>query len=130
VAPARKKKPPVPLHELEAEVMEEVWRRGEASVREVLDKLNRGSKKRAYTTVMTILNRLDEKGLLKRRREGRRDIYIPMMTRERYLDARAEAEVGALVSEFGDVALSHFAQQVDQLDPEQLKKLRRLAEDD
>ena len=45
---------PPPLHELEAEVMEEVWHRGEASVREIMMALNVAApRERAYTTYMT-----------------------------------------------------------------------------
>ena len=119
--------PPPPLHELEALVMEEVWRRGRATVREVLTALNRGTKERAYTTVMTIMSRLDGKGLLSRTRIGKSDLYEPVMSREQYQNARAQAEVEALVDEFGDVALAHFAEQVDKLDGEQLRALRELA---
>ena len=53
---AKRKTPPPPLHELEALVMDEVWRQGQATVREVLTALNRDTKERAYTTVMTDLN--------------------------------------------------------------------------
>lgn len=119
---------PPALHELEVEVMELVWARGQSSVRETLDELNRrGEKQRAYTTVMTTMARLDAKGLLSRRRVGKGDIYSPVMSREEYLEARAQAEVGALVSEFGDVALVHFARQMDRLDPKRREELRRLA---
>ncbi len=107
--------------------MEEVWERSEASVREVLDALNRGAKRRAYTTVMTIMARLDRKGLLTRRRQGKMDLYSPVVDRDTYMDARAQAEVSALVDEFGDVALAHFARQVDRLDAERLRELRSLA---
>jgi predicted transcriptional regulator len=121
--------PPAPaLHELEAEVMDAMWKLEEASVRDVMDALNRaGSKPRAYTTYMTILSRLNGKGLLSRRREGKTDIYVPVHTREEYADMRAEAEVAALVETFGDVALTHFARQVADLDPERRKALERLA---
>src|SRR3954464_10436134 len=62
---------PPALHELEAEIMEEVWRRGECGVREVLDALNdRNDTPRAYTTVMTVMHRLDHKGLLRREPRG------------------------------------------------------------
>src|ERR1022692_2963866 len=85
---------PPPLHELEAEVMEELWRSGEAPVRAVMDALNsRGSKQRAYTTYMTILARLHKKGLLGRRREGKTDFYAPRQDRDEYLAVRARAEV-------------------------------------
>ncbi|HEV2074923.1 MAG TPA: BlaI/MecI/CopY family transcriptional regulator [Thermoleophilaceae bacterium] len=122
--------PPPQLHELEAEVMEEVWARGEATVREVLDALNEGSKRRAYTTVMTVMARLDRKGLLTRRRQGRMDVYSPLIERRAYMDARASAEVSALVDEFGDVALAHFARRMDGLDAERIRKLRSLAHGD
>lgn len=107
--------------------MEEAWRRGEATVREVLDSLNSGARERAYTTVMTTMSRLHGKGLLARRREGRSDVYAPALSREAYRDARARAEVSGLLEEFGDLALAHFARQVDALDPERRDALRRLA---
>jgi predicted transcriptional regulator len=119
---------PPPLHELEAEVMDEVWKQEEASVRAVMDALNRRTRKpRAYTTYMTILARLDTKGLLNRRREGRTDYYTPVHSREQYADLRARAGVDSLVEQYGEVALSHFARQMAQLDPERRRQLQRLA---
>src|SRR5438445_3919553 len=74
---ARSKKPappPPPLGELEAEVMEHVWERGESSVRAAMEALNaRAAEPRAYTTYMTVLARLHAKGMLERRREGKSD---------------------------------------------------------
>ena len=125
---ATKKDTPPPLHELESEVMDEVWRRQEASVREVMEALNaRPPKARSYTTYMTIMARLFTKGLLKREREGKTDLYRPAYSREEYADLRAEAEVTSLVDEFGEVALSHFARQMAGLDPERRRALQRLA---
>jgi predicted transcriptional regulator len=125
--PGRKKVPPA-LHDLEAEVMEEVWRQDEASVRSVLEACNRGRRQpRAYTTYLTIMVRLDRKGLLARRREGKTDFYRPRLSKDAYQAARAEAEVEALVDQYGDVALSHFARQMAQLDPERRRALQRLA---
>jgi predicted transcriptional regulator len=129
VAPRKRSVPPA-LHELEAEVMKEVWRRDEVTVRQVLEALNRGSKQRAYTTVMTIMARLDEKGLLERRRQGRADVYKPRLSREQYLAARAEAQVDELVADYGDVALAHFARQLEGLDGRRRAALRKLAEDE
>ena len=125
---ARSNPVPPPLHELESEVMEELWTSGEAPVRAVMDALNeRTRRKRAYTTYMTIMSRLDEKGLLQRRREGKADRYRSVYSRDEYRELRARSEVSALVSEFGDVALAHFARQMNDLDPQRLKELRRLA---
>ena len=123
--------PSVPprLHVLEAQVMAELWEAGEAPVRVILDALNaRSVKQRKYTTVMTIMARLHTKGLLERRREGKTDISTPRLSREEFQQARARAEVGALVDEFGDVALVHFAKQMAELDPRRREQLRRLAQ--
>ena len=131
--PARKAKnrtEPVPpaLHELESEVMEELWASGEAPVRAVMDALNkRATKKRAYTTYMTIMARLHKKGLLVRRREGKTDFYAPAQDRDDYLAVRARSQVEELVAQYGDVALSNFAQQMAGLDPARRRALQRLA---
>ncbi len=108
--------------------MEEVWTQGEASVRAVMNVLNaRAEKPRAYTTYMTILARLDRKALLTRRREGKTDFYRPLLSREEYADLRAQAGVDSLVAQYGEVALSHFARQMAQLDPARRRQLQRLA---
>ena len=121
---------PPPLHELEAEVMEAVWKskQDEVTGRGIMDVLNKRAKHpRAYTTYMTIMRRLDTKGLLTRRREGKTDIYRSAYTRDEYADLRAQAGVNELVEQYGEVALSHFARQMAELDPERRRQLQRLA---
>jgi predicted transcriptional regulator len=122
-------KVPPELHELEAEVMEDVWRRdGEVAVRDVMEALNGStSKPRAYTTYMTIMGRLHEKGLLTRRREGKTDLYLPAFTREEYANLRARADVESIVARYGDAAFGHFARQMASLDPDRRRRLQRLA---
>jgi predicted transcriptional regulator len=125
--PQEPKAPPA-LHELEAEIMEEVWRQGETTVKLVMEALNRkANPPRAYTTYMTVMRRLSDKGLLGRIRSGRHDTYTPSLTREQYQERRARAEVRGLVDEFGDVALAHFAESLSTLDPAHRRQLRRLA---
>ena len=123
---------PLPvLHELERKVMEELWDRGEATVRTVRDALNdRSDRERAYTTVMTVMSRLHRKGLLDKQRRGRSDRYVPSLTREEYLNSRAGQEVDMLVAAYGDVALAHFAARVARLDPDRRHKLQRLQQRD
>lgn len=123
---------PPPLHELESEAMEEMWRLGEGTVRDVLEALNQRAKKpRAYTTVMTVMARLDRKGLLTRRlRDAKTYVYTPVLSRDEYLEARARAEVEALVKQYGDLALVSFTREVQQLDPKRREQLRRLARRD
>ena len=107
--------------------MEEVWRQGETTVKRVTEALNRMTKPpRAYTTYMTVMRRLDDKGLLDRKRSGRYDTYTPTLSREQFQDLRAAAQVQGLVDEFGDVALAHFAKSLQTLDPARRRQLRRL----
>ncbi len=108
--------------------MEELWASGEARVRAVMEALNkRGSRKRAYTTYMTIMARLYKKRLLVRRREGKTDFYAPSHDRDEYMALRARSEVQSLVTKYGDVALSQFADQMSRLDPARRRALQRLA---
>src|ERR1700694_1731184 len=133
MAPGRRgktdQKAPTPqLHELESEVMEQLWTLGEAPVRTVMDALNEDAdRQRAYTTYMTIMARLHQKGVLNPRREGKAGVYRPRLDREEFMAARARAEVEGLVAQYGDVALSHFARQVAGLDPARRRALQRLA---
>jgi BlaI family transcriptional regulator, penicillinase repressor len=122
--------PPAPprLRGLEAEVLEVVWRRGGASVREVMETLNAGAvNARAYTTYMTIMSRLGAKGLLRRQRAGKSDFYKPVYTRPEYANRRARAELDSMVDQYGEVALAHMARQMAALDPERRRALERIA---
>jgi predicted transcriptional regulator len=70
---------PVPLSKFEIEVMDVLWRIGEASVREVQDALDKDS---AYTTVQTILQRLEQKGAVRRTRKvGNALMFEPVVTK-------------------------------------------------
>jgi len=107
--------------------MEEVWKRRVSSVREIMESVNpRADRPRAYTTYMTIMARLDGKGMLERTREGKTDYYRPTYTPARYADLRARAEVDSLVEQFGELALGHFARQMAQMDPQRRRALQRL----
>jgi hypothetical protein len=57
-------------------------------------------------------------GLLERRSMNAGYVYSPRLSRSEYREARARAEVGALVNEYGEVALVHFARHMAELDPE------------
>jgi predicted transcriptional regulator len=123
---ARRKQAPPALHELESELMEEIWACGEASVRDLMERLNaRAPKPRAYTTYLTVCARLHSKGLARRRRQGKTDIYRPALAREEYMRRRADADADAMVSQYGDLALSNFARRVAELDPKRRRELER-----
>jgi BlaI family transcriptional regulator, penicillinase repressor len=68
----------------ELEVLKVLWDRGPGTVRDVMDVLNE-SRPRAYTSVMSLLNVMTEKGLLVREPQGRAFIYRPKTDRGRTL---------------------------------------------
>ena len=72
----------VRLTKFELEVMAALWELGSASVREVQERLPEG-KRPAYTTVQTIVYRLEEKGAVRRARKvGNAHVFEPVVTRK------------------------------------------------
>ena len=82
----------------EAQLMELAWKHGELSVKKALTFL--GENKRAYTTVMTVLARLAEKGILAREKDGRNFVYRPAVGREEFIAGRVELVKGCLKRNF------------------------------
>lgn len=112
------------LGELEARVLEILWDAGGwLNTREVLDVLA-VDRPLAYTTVMTILVRLSDKGLLERRKDGRAFAYHAVMTREEWTALRMRELLA--VAESRAEALSHFVSEMDDADVAQLRRLLRL----
>ena len=68
------------LTDSERAILEVLWKKKEASVREVADELSK-KKPVAYTTVLTMFKILDRKGLVSHRTEGRAFIYSPAISR-------------------------------------------------
>lgn len=103
--------------------MDALWSHGtHTTVREVLEGLQRMPLP-GYTTVATVMNRLVEKGVLRRTRSGKVDVYRAVYTREEFGRRVAEAAVRGLVHEFGDVALAQFAAALESADPDRLARL-------
>jgi predicted transcriptional regulator len=83
------------LAPLELDCMNTLWPVGQATVREIRDLLA-PRRPRAYTTIMTIMDRLARKGIVERRKVGRAYIYSPNLSAE---DARLQA-LGQVVDNF------------------------------
>jgi predicted transcriptional regulator len=111
---------------LEREVMRLAWRGGEVSVHEVHQSLGEG---RAYTTIMTTLDRLFRKGFVTRRKSGRAYLYSPRITREEFERGLAVDILDGLFSRAGGAAeplLSCIVDAVSEHDRESLDELDRL----
>jgi predicted transcriptional regulator len=116
------------LGELEVKIMLQMWRRGEATVREVATDVQQ-ERAVAYTTVMTVMGHLVEKGLLTRRPlDKKTHLYSVALTQEEFLSRESQKMVVAMLEDFGDLALVQFLEAVEEADPQHLEHLRRSLE--
>jgi predicted transcriptional regulator len=114
------------LGELQTEVLDVFWRRKSATVRETVDLLNerRRRKKLAYTTVLTLVTRLWQRGMLTREPEGRGFRYQAAKNRDAVIGELSEQLIDRLFDDFGEVAVAQLGERLGELDPARLKKLR------
>jgi predicted transcriptional regulator len=115
------------LFDLEADIMQVVWQEGWAgfSVGEVHRRLE-WQRVIAYTTVMTTVSRLFDKGLLERRRDGRRYLYTPVMGQDEFLRAMARDVLGSLLDATADGAEALLTEQVADADADELDRLEAM----
>ena len=114
------------LGKLERQVLDETWRRGEVSVRDVFVVFD---ERIAYTTLMTTLDRLYKKKLLDRRKDGRAFLYSPALSREEFEHGiREDVIVGLLGhgAEGIEPVLACIVDTVSDRDRELLDELDRL----
>jgi len=83
------------LGQLERQVLDRAWQRGEVSVRDIFVVFE---EKIAYTTLMTTLDRLFKKRLLDRRKNGRAFLYTPAVSREEFERGIREDVIDGLLS--------------------------------
>ncbi|MGH2562034.1 MAG: BlaI/MecI/CopY family transcriptional regulator [Thermomicrobiales bacterium] len=110
--------------DLEARIMEAVWQGGVVTIRDICAALGPASH---YKTVMTVTNRLVEKGLLLRERTGERaHLYCAAIGREAFLAQVTSSIANGLLGDFGRQALAEFVSAAGKVDPAYLDELERL----
>ncbi len=114
------------LFDLEADIMEVVWAQfDEFDVGDVLEILQK-DREIAYTTVMTTVSRLFDKGLLTRRKVGRKFVYQASHTREQFLASLARDVFDRLTNSGRDVASAFLVDRVAESDEAELERLEEL----
>lgn len=115
------------LGPLEARIMRVVWTGSLATPFTVHD-VHDGMPELAYTTVLTTMRRLSDKGLLEvEAAVGRRSHhYRAAGDPAAFLAAQSDREAAAVVARYGDAALAAFAHRLEALTPEQREALHRL----
>jgi predicted transcriptional regulator len=115
----------LPADDLEYAVLAKLWELGVASVRERHEQL--GQRERlVYTTTAKVVDRLREKGLIQRQRDGRAFIYRPRVAREEVESARARNAVSRLFGAAPHAAVAALVEAVDAVDPGLLDELERV----
>lgn len=112
------------LTDVELELMTILWRIGEGSVASVIAELPEG-RDLAYTSVSTILRILEQKHILKTRKEGRGHIYIPLLGKSDY-EAKTVRHVVENVFEGAPVTLIRTLLDTMSLKDEELEELRQI----
>jgi BlaI family penicillinase repressor len=118
------------LTELQLEILQVLWDRGEATVLEVQQAL-RPKRELAQTTVATLLARMERKGVIDHRSEGRQYVYRPLIDR-----SKARRSVMSEISELtdrlfaGDVAamVNHLLEE-SEVKPDDLARVRAMIEE-
>jgi predicted transcriptional regulator len=122
---SRKSKKIGRLGDLEAEVMGVVWEKDRVSVQEVRDAL-RSSHALAYTTVMTVMSRLAEKGLLEREKEGRAYIYTPAATQDKVARSLLQSLVRKMYDGAAGKAIAQLLEEDGNVDEAELERLEQM----
>lgn len=119
------KKKGVILGTLEKAILEALWQMNAGTVREVLPIVGR-RRNLAYTTVMTVMTRMADKGYLTREELSNGSfIYRPRYNREEFYAKTSRVLFGEILRSFGSVAVAQFVDVLEEVDPQQLEELRR-----
>jgi len=113
------------LGELEAAIMKVLWDRPEATVQQVQHALQ-ASRGAAYTTVMTVMGRLTDKGLLRRRKEGRAYVYAAAAPQDEVAGSLLQSLVGRVYDGSASRAIAQLIEADEQVDDAELERLEQL----
>ncbi|MFA1710723.1 BlaI/MecI/CopY family transcriptional regulator [Peribacillus frigoritolerans] len=109
---------------LEANIMEYLWDKDEQSIKAVQQSLEL-DKPINFNTVMTVMNRLVEKGILEKRSEGRLSLFRPVQSKEEFLEEQSKKLTENLLDEFGGAVISHMLDAMKDADQGLIEKLEQ-----
>ena len=122
-------RPPKPtLTDHELEFMQIVWRRGQATVRDVYEELLQG-RKIAYTTVMTTMKTLEQKGFLKISRQNRAYIYRPAEPQQKVVKRMVQDFLDRVFHGSAQPLVAHLVKE-KHVSESDLAEITRLIEED
>jgi BlaI family penicillinase repressor len=116
-----------PLTEQELEIMKIIWRRGSSTVRDVYEELL-AKRKIAYTTVMTMMGILEQKGHLKKSADERAYVYTPAQPQQEVLGNMVQDFVKRVFNGSAKPLLVHLIEE-DKISTEELDEISKLLRD-
>lgn len=111
----------------ELEILRVIWERGPSTVRAVLEALS-SSHKRAYTTVMSLMNVMAEKGLLSRAPKGRAFVYDAKATSRKTRSQMLKDMLNRVFDGSANLMVAHLLEQAKPSE-EELEEIRRTVAD-
>jgi len=114
------------LGPLETKIMQIVWREKSTTVKLVHRRLQDNPEQSdiAYTTVMTTMTRLAEKGILNRRRDGLAYVYTPAVTKDDFESMMVQRVLDGLMDDYEDETIDYVLNHLVQHDPQRLLRLQ------
>lgn len=110
---------------LEAKIMTILWAEPDLYIKDVTSRLEKESKPISFNTVMTVMNRLVDKGALRKTAAGRASRYSPVQSREDFVESRSRELSQELLEDFGPLVVSHMFDALEEADPELLEELEQ-----
>ncbi|MGQ9482926.1 BlaI/MecI/CopY family transcriptional regulator [Chloroflexus sp.] len=112
------------LGPLETEIMQILWQEGPSTVKKVHRKLAQ-QRDIAYTTVMTTMSRLADKGVLNRERDGLAYVYTPVISEDEFVNLVVRQVLDGLLDDYSDTAISYMVDYLAKNNPAELRRLQR-----
>ncbi len=116
------------LGDIEKPVMDVLWDRDEVTGREVFEEVSRG-RPLAFTTILTVLDRLLKKGLIRRTKRGRLFVYTAAMSRDDFVRQVSHEVLQGIMDISASSAATFFVDILYKASPEEIERLSKLIEE-
>ncbi|ABQ88956.1 MAG: BlaI/MecI/CopY family transcriptional regulator [Roseiflexus sp.] len=112
------------LGPLETDIMQIIWQDERSTVKKVHRKLSQ-QREIAYTTVMTTMSRLAEKGVLRRHREGLAYVYTPAISESDFVTMVVQQVLDGLLDDYSTTAVDYMIDYLARRNPNELRRIQK-----
>ncbi|TDF88145.1 BlaI/MecI/CopY family transcriptional regulator [Paenibacillus piri] len=116
------------LGSLEVQVMEVMWSSHEMSIKQVHQVID-AETSYSFNTIMTVMNRLFDKGLLEKKTTGKGRTKLTLFkaayTKDEFITEQTKNVTQGLIKEFGDMVVTHIIDVMEEADPALIQKLQK-----